>query len=337
MNFREEYIKAVEEITPDRQTIDRMKENVLRMTRTKRAFPFKAVAAIGGTVAACAVVTVAAVRIAPLMKASDNARIVGSSASGASESMAENAADVNGAVNEDAPAEDEWGTFDAFSFENTDHDELLPADEPNEISQSAVESTTTNNNNDASPNADSENNAPKAPAAPSMGSHLYDSKEAESVFDDGEMPTHDVPALTEGWQYPMEAPTCDVCVSAEPYPYPDDETPPMPNAGFCPTEEAFSEEVAEPTAPDTGGGGEAKFEGYTLTIAEDSSKCTLTDGVRTLVYRASSADVVPAGEYAHIPYAVLANTTDGKTYYVALSDDILIVRDEDFKLFGLFE
>ncbi|MDE7192352.1 MAG: hypothetical protein K2O14_00140, partial [Oscillospiraceae bacterium] len=95
MNFKEEYIKAAEEFTPDRQTIDRMKENVLNMTRTKRALPFKTVAIVGGTVAACAVITIAAARIAPNI--ANDSNLIGESVNMATGSAADG---MNGAADD---------------------------------------------------------------------------------------------------------------------------------------------------------------------------------------------------------------------------------------------
>ena len=83
MKFSEEYKKSAENMSPDRQTIDRMKAAVLKelqehpdvpaepLEKPKKPLPLRRIAYIGGAVAACAVITVAAVNIVPSLKASN--------------------------------------------------------------------------------------------------------------------------------------------------------------------------------------------------------------------------------------------------------------------------
>lgn len=83
MKFSEEYKKSAESMSPDRQTIDRMKAAVLRelqehpdvpaepLPEPKKPLPLRRIAYIGGAVAACAVITVAAVNIVPTLKTSN--------------------------------------------------------------------------------------------------------------------------------------------------------------------------------------------------------------------------------------------------------------------------
>ena len=75
MKFSEEYKKSAENMSPDRQTIDRMKAAVLKELQEhpdapaeppgnpKKPLPLRRIAYIGGAVAACAAITVAAVNI----------------------------------------------------------------------------------------------------------------------------------------------------------------------------------------------------------------------------------------------------------------------------------
>ncbi len=67
MNFKEEYKKAAGSLTPDKECVDRMKAAVLENISRPKSFPFKRVALVGGAVAACAVITVAAITVVPLL------------------------------------------------------------------------------------------------------------------------------------------------------------------------------------------------------------------------------------------------------------------------------
>lgn len=95
MNFKDEYKKSAESISPDREAIDRMKAAVMAKlaeeqgefpdlqdltesaeqhpepTPHKKPLPFKRIAVIGGAVAACTVVTVSAMTLLPNLNTSD--------------------------------------------------------------------------------------------------------------------------------------------------------------------------------------------------------------------------------------------------------------------------
>lgn len=110
MKFSEEYKKSAENINPDRQTIDRMKAAVLKelqeqpdapaqpLEEPKKPLPLRRIAYIGGAVAACAAITVAAVNLVPSLKAS-------------------NAMISSGAI-ADSSAADEAPADDAYGFDN---------------------------------------------------------------------------------------------------------------------------------------------------------------------------------------------------------------------------
>lgn len=81
MDFREEYKKSEKLISPTDEQIQRMMSGVmskieageanateLKIMPQKKAFPFKKIAYIGGSVAACAAITIAAVTIAPTLR-----------------------------------------------------------------------------------------------------------------------------------------------------------------------------------------------------------------------------------------------------------------------------
>lgn len=67
MNFREEYKNSIEIAGPSAEQLERMKSNVLAQAAApaKKALPLKRIAAVGSAVAACAVISVAAVNILP--------------------------------------------------------------------------------------------------------------------------------------------------------------------------------------------------------------------------------------------------------------------------------
>lgn len=310
MNFKEEYIKAAEEFTPDRQTIDRMKENVLNMTRAKKVFPFKTAATVGGTVAACTVITLAAARIAP-KNASDNIMFVESSnmvTSSAASGMSGAADDVCA----DCAPTDAVGA-DGANIGTTAVDTAAP-----EVGYDDV--PICEKNDDAI--ADMPNAAPEF-ANPNLFSppkEYAETAEADLESFDGE----DYPLVetvpSEGtfdWVMPDEP-------NALPAAGPNDEP-----------ESAFEDTLEAEGYPATGV--HVPFIGYTLTIAEDWSECTLSGDGETLTYkRSSQTDISSFANDTTILYIPLTNTTDNKTYTVALADDTVIIRNENLEIVGLF-
>ena len=145
MRFSEEYKKSAENINPDRQTIDRMKAAVLKelqeqpdapaqpLEEPKKPLPLRRIAYIGGAVAACAAITVAAVNLVPSLKASNAmissgaiadssasaAEIAGNETAAPEFSMIQNAATAGSAedIAEEAAA-DEAPADDAYGFDN---------------------------------------------------------------------------------------------------------------------------------------------------------------------------------------------------------------------------
>lgn len=150
MKFSEEYKKSAENINPDRQTIDRMKAAVLKelqeqpdapaqpLEEPKKPLPLRRIAYIGGAVAACAAITIAAVNLVPSLKASNvmissgaiadssasAAEIAGNETAAPEFSMIQNAATAGSAEDiaeeaaaDEAPA-DEAPADDAYGFDN---------------------------------------------------------------------------------------------------------------------------------------------------------------------------------------------------------------------------
>ncbi len=73
MDFREEYKNSIEIMNPSAEQLERMKKNILEQTKApeKKAVPFKKIAYIGSAVAACAVISVAAINIVPRLTKSN--------------------------------------------------------------------------------------------------------------------------------------------------------------------------------------------------------------------------------------------------------------------------
>lgn len=145
MKFSEEYKKSAENMNPDRQTINRMKAAVLKelqeqpdapaqpLEEPKKPLPLRRIAYIGGAVAACAAITIAAVNLVPSLKASNvmissgaiadssasAAEIAGNETAAPEFSMIQNAATAGSAedIAEEAAA-DEAPADDAYGFDN---------------------------------------------------------------------------------------------------------------------------------------------------------------------------------------------------------------------------
>lgn len=150
MKFSEEYKKSAENMNPDRQTIDRMKAAVLKelqehpdapaqpLEKPEKPLPLRRIAYIGGAVAACAAITIAAVNLVPSLKASNGmissgaiadssvaaAEIAGNETAAPEFSMIQNAATAGSAEDiaeeaaaDEAPA-DEAPADDAYGFDN---------------------------------------------------------------------------------------------------------------------------------------------------------------------------------------------------------------------------
>ncbi len=119
MYFKDEYKKAAEDLTPDKACIDRMRSAVLREISCRKVFPFRRIAIVGGAVAACAVITVAAFTVIPVLRNRELVSYISGgngmsfdSAASISESSSDNAAPadheagLSSSVNEDARCEE---------------------------------------------------------------------------------------------------------------------------------------------------------------------------------------------------------------------------------------
>ncbi len=123
MDFREEYKKSAEVMTPSAEAMERMTKNIMSQINApaKKAIPFKKISYIGGAVAACAVITVGAVKLLPSMQTE-----LATADAAANESVA--------AVYQDSAAEEEYTPVngvraDADSASDTKADFVMDAAE----------------------------------------------------------------------------------------------------------------------------------------------------------------------------------------------------------------
>ncbi|MBP1544059.1 MAG: hypothetical protein J6A16_08165 [Oscillospiraceae bacterium] len=111
MELREEYKKCAEVIEPSEAQMERMKKNILEQVKApqkKKPIPFGRIAAVGGSVAACAVIAVAAVRLSS--DADSSALATGSSNAAVMESYSR-AEDISESIMADAAAADEEPSY----------------------------------------------------------------------------------------------------------------------------------------------------------------------------------------------------------------------------------
>ena len=106
MNFKEEYKKSADSISPDKETIDRMKAAVLAKAaeepersaaESRKPLPLKRIAIIGGAAAACAVITISAINLLPSIRSAND---LVEEASSSAVSMAEDAVSDSSAAND---------------------------------------------------------------------------------------------------------------------------------------------------------------------------------------------------------------------------------------------
>lgn len=106
MNFKEEYKKSADSISPDKEAIDRMKAAVLAKAaegpersaaESRKPLPLKRIAIIGGAAAACAVITISAISLLPSIRSAND---LVEEASSSAVSMAEDAVSDSSAAND---------------------------------------------------------------------------------------------------------------------------------------------------------------------------------------------------------------------------------------------
>lgn len=182
MNFREEYKNSIEIAGPSAEQLERMKNNVLAQTAApaKKALPLKRIAAVGSAVAACAVISVAAVNILPRL--SSEAATGGASSAADSTAIAymDASADDNEEIssaraNAEGSAESAddcaegdcfsaGGDFSAYELQentNADANEVFASDEEIAVAPDKM---------------------PDEPPPPALDNACYDAEEAAPAF-----------------------------------------------------------------------------------------------------------------------------------------------------------
>lgn len=125
MSFKEEYKNCAEIMEPSAQQLERMKRNVLEQIKTpeKKAIPFKKIAYIGSAVAACAVLSIAAVNIIPRLSTGRN-ELAASSLTSSAESYSDAGAEKFDMLTDGTGAAAENATIDEAASDTAADDVL---------------------------------------------------------------------------------------------------------------------------------------------------------------------------------------------------------------------
>lgn len=127
MSFKEEYKNCTEIMEPSAQQLERMKRNVLEQIKTpeKKAIPFKKIAYIGSAVAACAVLSIAAVNIIPRLSTGRNELAASSLTSSAELSYSDAGAGKFDMLTDGTDAVAENATNDEVALESASDESVI--------------------------------------------------------------------------------------------------------------------------------------------------------------------------------------------------------------------
>ncbi len=336
MNFRDEYKKSAESISPDREAMDRMKAAIKAQLESeqdspvteqehKKPLPLKRIAYIGGAVAACAVVTVSAFTLLPLFKNS------GSITDTSSISMAETAADTaattsaesaggvyNGSTGADNAILDSSADTDKNLFPNWSLDGspqgTIDAGEPEYSYDNADESE------DCAENADEDTEAAiDSITSPDILGTLEDDVYSDEAMDEDindDQPDNSFHSSESEEDMTIEdwtGETFDASEETGEYSNDSEETDNSRN----PSEGGFDNDIADETTTEI------------ISVWNDGLIFNNT------VYRLDSSVTSPVGcsGYDLIP---VTNTVNCKTYNVSLTDDLLYLFDSDMRFIGAY-
>ena len=203
MDFKTEYKAAAESMTPSREQLDRMKANILSQTAKPRKPAFTRAAYIGGTVAACAVVTLTAVTLLPVLK--DAGKLTNSSQSvltgGSAPETSTAFWGMESAKDTAAPADSEF-VETLVCEENADCVTAETAEFSYEI---AIDDTFAESEAMENPTC---GDAPEAPAVPNdavdMGSGYTEPADKSNAVSTGDKSYEEITAADEPADYPEE-------------------------------------------------------------------------------------------------------------------------------------
>lgn len=335
MNFRDEYKKSAESISPDREAMDRMKAAIKAQLESeqdssvteqehKKPLPLKRIAYIGGAVAACAVVTVSAFTLLPLFRNSGS--ITDTSNSSMTETAAADTAAIAGAESAGGAYNGSTGADNAILDSSTDSSKNLypnwaldgspqgtiDAGEPEYSFDAADESE------DCAENADEDVEAAiDSITSPDILGTLEDDVYSDEAMDEdiGDDRANDAfyspdeDMTLEDWT----GETFDASEETGEYSNDSEETDNSRN----PSEGGFDNDIADETTTEI------------ISVWNDGLIFNNT------VYRIDSSVTSPVGcsGYDLIP---VTNTVDCKTYNVSLTDDLLYLFDSDMRFIGAY-
>lgn len=350
MKFSEEYKKSAENMSPDRQTIDRMKAAVLKELREhpnvpalpleepKKPLPLRRLAFIGGAVAACAVITVAAVNILPSLKTSN-----GMIATGAAESSMAIAA-------EDTAINSTPETSKTHSPTLTDADDDIAEDAPADEAADYEVGSDFGNNDCAGTCGTNEMHNPGFAPSEILSDQTFDEAPAENdpdIYDNGQFTEPTADSKSEGFVtatdiagiYTEETDYDDDCTCEaqedsieEPYPTTD--------CSFEATEEMYaateeicaateeicvSEECSTEESSDDGRGNPTT--GGSLRLVISPQGWLTCDGIR---FDITDAPAPADAEYKLVAYSPI----DKRSYRVIPDGDMLYLYDWDMNYLG---
>lgn len=344
MNFRDEYKKSAESISPDREAMDRMKAAIKAQLESEQSFPvtdteqehkkplpLKRIAYIGGAVAACAVVTVSAFTLLPLFRnsgsitdtsnssmaetAAADTAVTTSAESAASEMISADGADFSGAGAAngilDSSADTDKNLFPNWSLDGSPQG-TIDAGEPEYSYDNADESE------DCAEDADEDVEAAiDSITSPDILGTLEDDVYSDEAMDedinddqpDNSFHSSEEDMTLEDWT----GETFDASEETGEYSNDSEETDNSRN----PSEGGFDNDIADETTTEI------------ISVWNDGLIFNNT------VYRLDSSVTSPVGcsGYDLIP---VTNTVNCKTYNVSLTDDLLYLFDSDMRFIGAY-
>lgn len=335
MNFRDEYKKSAESISPDREAMDRMKAAIKAQLESeqdspvteqehKKPLPLKRIAYIGGAVAACAVVTVSAFTLLPLFRNSGS--ITDTSNSSMTETAAADTAATTSAESAGGAYNGSTGADNAILGSSTDSSKnLYPNWALDGSPQGTIDSGEPEYSFDAADESEdcAENTDEDVEAAidsitsPDILGTLEDDVYSDEAMDEdiGDDRANDAfyspdeDMTLEDWT----GETFDASEETGEYSNDSEETDNSRN----PSEGGFDNDIADETTTEI------------ISVWNDGLIFNNT------VYRLDSSVTSPVGcsGYDLIP---VTNTVDCKTYNVSLTDDLLYLFDSDMRFIGAY-
>lgn len=334
MNFRDEYKKSAESISPDREAMDRMKAAIKAQLESeqdspvteqehKKPLPLKRIAYIGGAVAACAVVTVSAFTLLPLFRNSGS--ITDTSNSSMTETAAADTAATTSAESAGGAYNGSTGADNAILDSTDSNKNLSPnwsldgspqgtidAGEPGYSFDAADESE------DCAENADEDVEAAiDSITSPDILGTLEDDVYSDEAMDEdigGDRANDafyspDEDMTLEDWT----GETFDASEETGEYSNDSEETDNSRN----PSEGGFDNDIADETTTEI------------ISVWNDGLIFNNT------VYRLDSSVTSPVG-CSGCDLIPVTNTVDCKTYNVSLTDDLLYLFDSDMRFIGAY-